>query len=350
MKKHKLKELRHLPTRIKDNSCRNCGYDFEEEVNYCPRCGQVNNIRRITFLDFIRESLGDFFAYDSRLFNSIVPLFTKPGKISRDYISGKKDYHIHPVRLYFIASFTFFFVSSITNWKEEKFSENDQIEEKTIIGDLKIDENTSRTVFEGLFGIDKEDSIDQTLIDSARYNSVKLSKLLILLQRDSISQSRDSIFKKYDIEPSLKNRFIYSKVKNSYNLSWQDVLESYYDKFPIVAFFFLPFFVMFLNILHYSKDILYFEHIIFAFHIQAVFFITLTLLEIASAFLPEISDGATIWILLAFAIYLLIALKTFYEYKTWFKSIFMWFVLNAIYFTLALFIFLISITFFFVIV
>lgn len=348
MDKGEIKHLRHLPTRIKDESCRNCGYVFKDDVNFCPRCGQINNIRRISFLDFIKESLGDFFAYDSRMFNSIIPLFTKPGVLSKEYISGKRASHIHPVRLYFIASFLFFFFSSINEWKSEKF--NVKIEDDAFINlegleNIKEDEN----LYDKIFNVNADSKIDQNLIDSAQINNYKLAQLLLIEQKDSLKLSRDSIFSKYNIESSLKNKFIYSKLENNDKLNWEKILNNYLAKLPIIAFFFLPIFVIFLNIFHFFKDILYFEHIILAFHIQAVLFIMLAVGEVISLIHTEVGETINIFIIIGFSIYLMLALKKFYNYNSWILTIFMWSILNTLYFTLALIVFLISIAVFFAI-
>ena len=52
--------------------------------------------------------MGDIFAFDSRFMKSNTPLFLKPGKITKEYNSGKRVRFVLPFRHYLIISIIFF--------------------------------------------------------------------------------------------------------------------------------------------------------------------------------------------------------------------------------------------------
>ena len=81
--------------------------------------------------------------------------------------------------------------------------------------------------------------------------------------------------------------------------------------------------------------------LVFVFHTQTVFF----LLLIISTFIGLLSDFESIgWFLLLFLIYLLIAIRNFYE-QSWFKTTLKFLLLNFIYIQIgAMAIFFIALT------
>jgi hypothetical protein len=51
----------------------------------------------------------DIFHYDGKLFSTIRVLFTRPGNLSAEYLSGKRTTYLHPIRFYLFTS-AFFFI------------------------------------------------------------------------------------------------------------------------------------------------------------------------------------------------------------------------------------------------
>ncbi|HET9333036.1 MAG TPA: DUF3667 domain-containing protein [Gemmatimonadota bacterium] len=93
-------------------SCANCGRSFAGR--YCPDCGQeVQDIRR-PFGELVREFLGDFLAFDARIWRTLVPLVTRPGLVTRDTIDGRRARYVPAFRLYVFAGFVYFTVMALT--------------------------------------------------------------------------------------------------------------------------------------------------------------------------------------------------------------------------------------------
>lgn len=90
-------------------SCLNCGTTLGGQ--YCANCGQRADSRLISILDMTRDAFGDLFELDSRLWRTLLPLLTRPGRLTRDYLEGRRARYMPPFRTYLVLSLLFFFTS-----------------------------------------------------------------------------------------------------------------------------------------------------------------------------------------------------------------------------------------------
>ena len=101
--------------KIENEACLNCGQPFSGHEKFCSYCGQKNTNKKLTFGTFINNLVSGFFSYDSRFWSTFIPLLTKPGKVSKDYIEGKRARFVNPFQLYLNISIIFFLVLGISN-------------------------------------------------------------------------------------------------------------------------------------------------------------------------------------------------------------------------------------------
>jgi hypothetical protein len=92
-------------------TCANCGRSFSGR--FCPDCGQNQEDIRRPFAEIARDFLGDFFAFDARIWRTLVPLLTRPGSLTVDYIEGRRARYVPPLRLYVFAGFLYFTIVAI---------------------------------------------------------------------------------------------------------------------------------------------------------------------------------------------------------------------------------------------
>ena len=57
----KKKKKEKLPARLRGNACLNCRTSLEGSENFCPECGQRNNVRQLSFKLVIDEFFGDMY-------------------------------------------------------------------------------------------------------------------------------------------------------------------------------------------------------------------------------------------------------------------------------------------------
>lgn len=96
MKKH----YRH------EEDCLNCGTQLQG--HFCHVCGQENLQIKENFGHLMQHAVADYFHFDEKFFHTLKPLLFKPGKLTIDYMAGKRTQYLHPIRIYIFISLVFF--------------------------------------------------------------------------------------------------------------------------------------------------------------------------------------------------------------------------------------------------
>ncbi|QNR86484.1 DUF3667 domain-containing protein [Pedobacter riviphilus] len=102
----------------KEHNCLNCGAHVEK--HYCSDCGQPNLELKESFWAFISHSIAHYFHFDNKFFQTLTPLLTKPGKVTLDYLAGKRARYINPVSMYIFVSIVYFLVAYSPEHKSKK--------------------------------------------------------------------------------------------------------------------------------------------------------------------------------------------------------------------------------------
>ena len=92
----------------KEKNCLNCG--AEVQGRYCQVCGQENIEPHETFFGMVNHFFSDITHFDGKFFKTIGILASKPGFLSKQYISGRRNSYLHPVRMYVFTSALFFLI------------------------------------------------------------------------------------------------------------------------------------------------------------------------------------------------------------------------------------------------
>jgi hypothetical protein len=101
----------HPPART-DLACRNCG--AQAALKFCPECGQETTLHPPTLGEFLHEFVGHYVALEGELWRTLKLLLTKPGRLTREYLDGRRRRYVLPLRLYLTCSFLFFLVVKLT--------------------------------------------------------------------------------------------------------------------------------------------------------------------------------------------------------------------------------------------
>ncbi len=344
------KELRY-----RGDKCLNCETPLDRSDRYCPNCSQLNSTKKLHFRDIFNELFAGLFAYDSRLALTLRNLLFKPGKISKDYVEGKRMRYANPFRFYLSLSIIFFLLSGLLN----KISEyaDDGTSADTISASAK--NNNAADVQETL----SEDNIitfQSTPVGDSISSppSKKEIKYYTESQLDTLSWG-DALTNKLEIyndyylknkeerphealthlnhETGMYNKWLYKKVID-YNFFKENpgfAYNFFISKLPFVIFLFLPVFTFFIMLLYIRKGkYTYMEHLVFAFHVQSLLFVLLIISALFDFLFT--SEFFTTIVLLLFVIYLYKAMRRFYE-QSRFKTFVKFMILNGLFTILAMF-------------
>ncbi|NQY27861.1 MAG: DUF3667 domain-containing protein [Flavobacteriaceae bacterium] len=254
--------------RRKRINCPNCDKHLKEDMNFCPNCGQENHIKRVSMKMLVSDFSSTYFSFDSKLFASLKYLLIKPSFLSLEYLDGKIEAYLRPIRLYIFISFAFFLLNSIISTggsisDEINLTANGNL---TTIEQVQSEFEKAKTV-----NNDKEDvafsELDEQLFDG------KITKIL--------SDKKE-----------LKLFLLFLK-----------------SKLPILFFFLIPILGVLLFLFFYKKKYFYVDHLVFALHLQSFVFVLLIVsLLIDWVFKIDLTSFAILGLL----IYGFIAARKFY--------------------------------------
>ncbi|MGB3149061.1 MAG: DUF3667 domain-containing protein [Maribacter sp.] len=342
--------------------CLNCGHPLEISDKYCPICSQANSTKKPTIKDFFEEFFSNIISYDSKLFKTLAALLLRPGRITKDYIAGKRVSYTNPFRFLLSLAIIYFLLMGISG----DFEQLNRLGSKSSNMDLLFDINDN--VFDNIYlGNDEEankliadlDSLNipENIVEKARikdsmimsnpkkylesindgsFFSRHLDKQRVfstIIQKDTLF-SYGEARTKYDIVSTYENKLAFNSAKSILKARQQPggFVNSMISKLPFTTFFFLPVFAIFVWLIYIRKKYTYTDHLIFSFHNQSLLFILLIISSLIDSLFGIASSGI---FLLIFGFYLYKAMRNFYgqgRFKTIVKYIF----LNTIFVILAL--------------
>ena len=91
--------------KIPESACLNCGHGFGElRPRYCPDCGQETSIRPPRIGEFLQQFGGAYISTEGALWRTLALLLFKPGELTRQYLVGRRRHYVLPLRLYLTIS------------------------------------------------------------------------------------------------------------------------------------------------------------------------------------------------------------------------------------------------------
>ncbi len=345
-----------LSKKYRGSRCLNCEHPLDLSDKYCPECGQVNSTKRLTFDDFFYEFLSGFYAYDSQLRRTVRVLLFSPGRITQEYVEGKRARYVNPFKFYLSVTILFFLIYGFTNSFDR---ENAEIKDVKEIRDLTPEEREQiRNDLQKLplenSPLIKLDTLLTTPVDTTpetyidKYVSQKeldtlnifnsLYKQITLYEQfyldTEISRADIALDSLHHINTAY-NRWAYKKGMDVSTFKEEPGLLMNYiiKKLPIIIFFYLPVFALFIWLLYMRRPFNYMEHLVFVFHVQTTFFVLL-IIAIPLDFILNTELFSTIAIIF-FLFYLYKAMRRFYHQGR-FKTLVKFILLNGIFLTLAI--------------
>ena len=86
--------------------CPNCGVALAGR--YCADCGQRDQPLRLPVHRFVVQSFTEFFGVDGRVWATLGVLLFKPGKLTAEYLGGRRRRYLRPLRVYLSSTLLFF--------------------------------------------------------------------------------------------------------------------------------------------------------------------------------------------------------------------------------------------------
>ncbi|MDQ2659516.1 MAG: DUF3667 domain-containing protein [Verrucomicrobiota bacterium] len=95
-------------------NCENCEAPLSGP--YCAKCGQHAVDYHRSVLHILADAADSFFDWDAKIFRTIGVLLVKPWKLTNVFNAGRRAHYVHPLRIYLLASITFFLIAKLMNF------------------------------------------------------------------------------------------------------------------------------------------------------------------------------------------------------------------------------------------
>ena len=336
---------RHL-LKYRSTQCLNCHHPLDISDEYCPNCSQLNSTKKLAFNDFFNEFFAGIFAYDSRFYRTLGVLLLKPGKISKDYIEGKRVRYANPYRFYLSASILFFLMWSFTfEIETPEITEANAAttrEELRKADSVLQQEKLQNPELEVVLPIldttgYQEKYVPEKTLDTMKFLNATMKRWEVFSSFYDEKRIRNShtALDSMNYKNSGYNNWFYKKTVDAKRFSDDPSLFiSYFiSKLPFIIFFYLPVFALFIWLLYLRRPFTYMEHLIFTFHNQTTWFVFFGISILAdSIFDTNFVTGVTT---LVFLFYLYRAFRTFYGQGR-VKTILKFIIINFIFLTLSI--------------
>lgn len=85
-----------------EKNCLNCGAEVVGQ--YCHHCGQANVHMEDSVLGIMSHFVADIFHYDGKFFSTLRLLLLRPAFLTKEYLRGRRNAYLHPVKMYVFTS------------------------------------------------------------------------------------------------------------------------------------------------------------------------------------------------------------------------------------------------------
>ena len=314
--------------------CLNCKTELHGK--YCHVCGQKATYEKLTIKEFILEYLNIAFVWDTHLIKTLWKLISKPGFLTKEYISGKFIAYMHPLKLNMFLLFVFVTFLLLFNSTEDMGNSIKNLTRNEIIQPvlqislqmenaeyaMQVESSPRDTiqlyapllVFESLSGIITGFDIDSADPDSTAVWIASVPRYLI--EDKALILNEDG---NYQFNPEYNTEASQTEILEKV---WAKVVVLATKYFPLIILLTAPLLAFLIGILHRKSKHSMFKHFIFSLHYTAFLEMVIILLYILHQIASPPSWIMQFIIIFGSCMYLVFAFRKVYETRNWMKAVF----------------------------
>ena len=326
--------------------CENCGAPLTG--HYCSRCGQPAIDYRRSIGHVLVDVLNEFLNWDSKFFASIGLLIAKPWQLTNEFVQGKRVRHVHPLRLYLLASIAFFFVVNYSakglrfepgKIPEEKRAEvagavaekRDEIQKELDKENLSPGERQkAQQVLDSLTKPSTSPTASTSPTPSASPDASATASPSESNRRDygAVGDRPFIVFDDNEKSQTPFERWLEARAKEKmgeHGTKMGLFISTLFNNLPYMMLCCIPLFALVLKVLYIRRRIFYTDHLIYSLHIHSFFYTGIMLIVFITMGLNRIALGAIggwtialLWI--AFVVQIFLSIRYVYR-QGWFVSV-----------------------------
>ena len=254
-------------------SCRNCGVTLAApRPNYCGHCGQETSLKPPTLLEFAHQFGGSYISMEGALWRTLLLLLFLPGRLTREYLRGRKRRYVLPLRLYLTISVIALLA---LQWSGAMLPAPDK----------------------PLIQLDDKDDIKSTAMEIG--DNIKAGMENGKFVCKGLPQSWcERLQERFSLDAAVMER------------EMRKVPERFVSHWGSAMFALLPLYAFLLKIVYINRRMRWSEHLVFALHLHAFIF---AMVLVKLTHIPYVGGAA----LAAIPIYSVIALQVVYGGRWW---------------------------------
>ena len=318
-----------IPTTAAVRTCSNCQALLTGQ--YCAICGQRDRTRMISLWELIADFAGEFVNLDSRFWRTIFPLIFRPGRLTSEYLRGRRVHFTPPLRLYLISSVLFFLFATFGGIDEDGIQFDDERGASTATQSEEASQQGAPANEAGLLATGPQEPEPPTQGSAADSSTAPTEGTVPVPSEDGappgvptddeIEKMVEEATKHADSHKGFAvgkdrctlgefetgNAFIDGPVRARLQTACDHIaadngktfLRELVNNIPKMLFFFLPVIALAMKVLYFGSHRYYVEHLLFFVHVHSFIFVVLCLTLLTSALKDsfpqlELVNGLTI--------------------------------------------------------
>lgn len=278
-------------------NCLNCGTSVHG--HFCSHCGQETANHMPSAGEFLHEFVGHYVALENKLLKTLALLLFRPGRLTRDYLDGKRARYVLPLRLYLTLSLVFF---AIFKWETSGF------EEDMARPRLTVEQQAAQQKDLEQARADLKEAGKQA--GAAGGAAVSTGEKVVDKIKQKTEEAKAGHEGKVGIAEVDENELnwigrhfgpgIQKKAKHFSELpsseQWRELRTSAFAYAPYAIFAMMPMFALYLKVLYLGSGRRYGEYLLFALHTNAFAFLVLILMMLTPAWVPYLHSALGLWL------------------------------------------------------
>jgi hypothetical protein len=288
--------------------CSNCSASVSG--HFCHQCGQETVLHPPSAREFMHEFIGHYVAIEGKLWKSLGLLLFRPGRLTLEYINGRRVRYVQPLRMYLTFSLIFFAVLKYAMHDAVTIGEGVRHPPAaTARGAHQPPATPDAALVKKQDAGKAADKVADEVADSASGKAADNAPGLV--KEDHPGEIVDGMHSVSDmVRPH--SAYLADKVEHFGELSFdqrKELLEnSFYHYSPYAIFFMMPVFAFYLKLLYLGSGRRYGEHLLFALHTNGFAFLAMSLMILVPSGLGLVEFLLWLWLTL----YLPMAMRRVY--------------------------------------
>ena len=313
--------------------CLNCGTELTGM--YCHKCGQQASPPMPKALQFVKDYIKTILCIDRRSLPTLTNMLFHPGRLVKEYCSGRYSSYAHPMTLHFFILFVLLTLFSITETDTKiRDSFGNLTKEEIFISEMVLSSLSDDSEYLSKIEASPRDTV--TLI--APYNQLEDYKQIVdvvdivgltdVNQPDTLIARVPTVLIEDKIVVDIDGAYHFSmdtvkfenaEVVDEMVKTWSLMVSTILDHFPLIIFLTVPFLAFWIRLalIRRKQKFPRIYHFIFSLYYTAYVELLIVLFYVAGMVFDFGFDSAQKILSIILFLYLTMALKQAYGIRRW---------------------------------